>query len=132
MEMEFLEKKDNVLLDRIEIRFRAIHQNEPTPSRDDIRENIAKSLKASKDKVILDSMTSKFGLSQTIGYAKVYKNIEAARKHERKHILIRNRLVEEEKKEEKTEKREKPEKQEKLEIKEKEKKSEKVAKTEKE
>jgi len=93
MELELLEKKENPLLKRTEIRFEALHQKEATPSREDIRENIAKSLKAPKEKVILDSMQSEFGRGKTTGYAKVYETIEAAKKYERKHILVRNQLI---------------------------------------
>lgn len=101
MEIEFIEKRENPLLERIEIRFKAVHEKEATPTRDTIREGIAKSVKSSKDKVILDSMNSKFGLGQTMGYAKVYKSVEAAKKYERKHILARNQLVDREETEKK-------------------------------
>jgi len=98
MEIEFLETKENQLLDRMEIKFKATHTKEPTASREAIREKIASLARSTKEKVIIDSMNSKFGLGETIGYAKVYKTIEAAKKHERKHVLVRNKLMEAEKK----------------------------------
>jgi small subunit ribosomal protein S24e len=94
MEIEFLETRENALLDRTEIKFKAVHQKEGTVSRDAIREKIATLAHATKEKVVLDNMRSEFGLGQTKGYAKVYKTVEAAKKHERKHILIRNKLIE--------------------------------------
>lgn len=93
MEIEFLETKENPLLERTEIRFRVKHPDEPTVSRNTVRDKIASLTKASRDKVILDGMNSKFGLCQTDGYVKVYKTVEAAKKHEREHILIRNGLL---------------------------------------
>jgi len=98
MEVEFIETKDNPLMERMEIKFRATHPGEPTASREAIREKIASLAKSAKDKVIIDSMSSKFGLGQTIGYAKVYRTVEDAKKHERKHVLVRNKLIEAEKK----------------------------------
>jgi len=96
MEIEILEKKENLLLDRIEVRFRAVHKSEATPDREKVREQLAKSLKSAKEKVMIDSMDSEFGIGQTNGYAKIYKTVDAAKKFERKHILARNRLVEKE------------------------------------
>jgi len=96
MEIEFLETKENPLLDRTEIKFKAVHSNEGTVSRDAIREKIASLAHSTKEKVILDNMRSEFGLGQTKGYAKVYKTVDAAKKHERKHILIRNKVIEKE------------------------------------
>jgi small subunit ribosomal protein S24e len=65
-------------------------------SRDAIREKIASLAHSTKEKVILDHMNSEFGLGQSRGYAKVYKSVDSAKKHERKHILIRNKLIEKE------------------------------------
>jgi small subunit ribosomal protein S24e len=96
MEIEFLETKQNVLLDRTEIKFKATHPGEPTVSRDAIREKIAALAHSTKEKVILDNMKSEFGLGQTKGYAKVYKSVETAKMHERKHVLVRNKLIEKE------------------------------------
>ena len=96
MEIEFLETKQNVLLDRTEIKFKATHPGEPTVSRDAIREKIAALAHSTKEKVILDNMKSEFGLGQTKGYAKVYKSVETAKQHERKHVLVRNKLIEKE------------------------------------
>lgn len=96
MEIEFLETKENPLLDRTEIKFKATHQTEGTASRDAIRDKIASLAHSTKDRVILDNMRSEFGLGQSKGYAKVYKSVDAAKKHERKHILVRNKLIEKE------------------------------------
>lgn len=98
MEIEFVETKDNPLLDRIEIKFKVMHSGEPTASREAIREKIASLAKSTKEKVIIDFMTSQFGLGQSIGYAKIYRTVEDAKKHERKHLLVRNKLIEAEKK----------------------------------
>ena len=94
MEVEIVSKKENVLLDRTEIKFKIAHPKEGTPKREDIRDKISAAVKASKDRVIVDAMGSEFGTTVTVGYAKVYKTKEAAVKFEREQILVRNKLKE--------------------------------------
>ncbi len=94
MEIEIVEKKENELLQRTEITFKASHEKEGTPQRDAVREKLSAMLKAPKDSVIVDAMTSEFGRMETFGYAKVYKSKDAAMKYEREHILVRNKLKE--------------------------------------
>lgn len=99
METEILSRRENPLLDRVEIEFRTRHPSEPTPTRDALREEIAKIAKGKKDLVIIDRVDSDFGRPETTGYAKVYKNKDKILSVERKHILIRNGLLKPEKKE---------------------------------
>jgi len=99
MQLEVLQKKENLLLKRVEVRFKAIHKGEPTPTRDSLRAFLAKELKATNDVVVIGHQASSFGKYETLGYAKIYKSKEEAASVERKHILIRNRLAEAEVKE---------------------------------
>ena len=108
MQLEVLARRENPLLKRIEVRFKAIHKAEPTPTRDALRAFLAKELNATKDIVVIDSQASTFGRYETHGYAKVYKSKEEALAVERKHILIRNKLLEPEVKKEAAPKPEKP------------------------
>jgi small subunit ribosomal protein S24e len=94
MEIEIVSKKENELLDRTEVNFRAMHPMEGTPQREAVREKLATMMKATKDRVIVDSMDSEFGKMETVGYAKIYKTKEAAMKFEREYVLIRNKLKE--------------------------------------
>ncbi|MCK4457673.1 MAG: hypothetical protein KAW39_08035 [Thermoplasmata archaeon] len=97
METELLSRRENPLFERIEVEFRTRHASEPTPTRDALREEIAKIAKAKKDLVIIDSMNSDFGRPETTGYAKIYKSKDRILSVERKHILIRNGLLKPEK-----------------------------------
>jgi len=94
MEIEIVSKKENELLDRTEVNFKAMHPMEGTPQREAVREKLATMMKATKDRVIVDSMDSEFGKMETVGYAKVYKTKEAAMKFEREYVLVRNKLKE--------------------------------------
>ncbi len=110
MELQVVTKKENPLLKRVEVTFKAIHKAEATPTRDAIRAELAKQLKAGKDAVVVDRSVSSFGRYETTGYAKIYKSKEEALAVERSHILVRNKLKEAEVKEKKEgEKAEKPE-----------------------
>ena len=108
MQLEVLARKENPLLKRIEVRFKATHKAEPTPTRDALRAFLARELQATKDIVVIDSQASTFGRYETVGYAKVYKSKDEALKVERRHILVRNKLVEPEVKKEAAPKPEKP------------------------
>lgn len=109
MELQVVTKRENPLLKRVEVTFKAIHKAEATPTRDAIRAELAKQLKAGKDTVIVDRSVSSFGRFETVGYAKVYKSKEEALAVERSHILVRNKLKEPEVKAKKEgEKAEKP------------------------
>ena len=101
MELHVVARKENPLLKRVEVTFKAVHKAEGTPTRDAIRSELAKQLKASKDVVVVDRSVSSFGRYETVGYAKVYESKEEALSVERSHILIRNRLKEAEVKEKK-------------------------------
>ncbi len=109
MELQVVTKKENPLLKRVEITFKAVHKAEATPTRDALRSELAKQLNAAKDRVVVDRSVSSFGRFETVGYAKVYKSKEEALAVERSHILVRNKLKEAEVKEKKEgEKAEKP------------------------
>ncbi len=108
MELQVLTKRDNPHLKRVEVTFKAIHKAEPTPTRDALRAFLARELNATKDIVVIDSQASTFGRYETHGYAKVYKSKEEALSVERKHILVRNKLIEPEVKEKAAPKPEKP------------------------
>lgn len=94
MDIEIVEKKQNPLLSRWEVRFQVQHQGEKTPTRDSMREKIAATVGGKKGNVVIDSMASAFGRGATRGYARVYDTPEALAKNEPHYILKRNKLEE--------------------------------------
>ena len=94
MELQILEKKENPLLHRLELKFVVKHEKEKTPSREDVRNIIAANLNADKKRVILQYIHTPFGSNESKGYAKIYESIEHAMKVEPEYILIRNKLIE--------------------------------------
>ena len=101
MELEIIEKRENPLLNRTEVKFRVKHQGEKTPERELVKSDLAEMLKVKKSLVIIDYIRPSFGMAISSGYAKIYKSIEDAKKIEPSYILKRNKFGEV--KEEKTE-----------------------------
>ena len=90
MELEIVSKKENPLLERTELEVLAHHTGSPTPTRDEMRQQVAAAMKSKKDVVLVDHMESSFGQGLTRGYVKVYKTKEAAMAIEREPIKRRN------------------------------------------
>ncbi|MEM0128966.1 MAG: 30S ribosomal protein S24e [Thermoplasmata archaeon] len=94
MEISVLEERANPLLKRTEYRFAVDHPGAPTPSRDAVREALAKAVKVGKERVILERMHARFGTNRSEGFAMVYQSVEDAKAVVRHHILVRNGLAE--------------------------------------
>ena len=77
--MEVLERKDNPLLDRVEIRFVWNHDSSRTPSR---REMVAAAAKAEpgakQELVFVKEVSTRYGRPQTTGLALIYGSSESA------------------------------------------------------
>lgn len=95
MKIEIVEKKENPLQDRVEVRFTVDHTGEPTPTRKAITGEIAKMMKAKNDAVVLNNLDTTYGRGISKGYAKVYGSKESALKFEREYLLKRNGIEKE-------------------------------------
>ena len=94
MEVRILEDHANPLMKRHELRFEVAHATAATPTRDAVRGELSKLVKAPKDRVIIEQMHARFGTATTRGDAMIYDSTEAAKAIVRGHILIRNGLKE--------------------------------------
>jgi ribosomal protein S24E len=94
MELKILKELPNPLLKRIEYQFEITHVAASTPSLDEVRVELSKQLKVSKDRLVVERMNAKFGAPRTQGEALAYTNADAVMKISREHILIRNKLKE--------------------------------------
>ncbi|MDD2777460.1 MAG: hypothetical protein PHY36_04525 [Methanocellales archaeon] len=103
MNSEVIEKRVNPLLKRLEIMFKVDHEG-ATPSREEIRNNLAAMLNAKKELVIIERMRSEYGKRETRGYAKIYNSEKDLGDIEQAHIIQRNAIKTEEKPTEKVEK----------------------------
>ena len=110
MKVEILSELENPLLKRRQFEVKIIH-DAVTPSINEIRQKISASKEIGKGVIIIDSFKSQYGTKETIGTVKVYETKERALEIEPKHRLIKNGLIEGEKKEKPKPKEEpKPEK----------------------
>ncbi|EQD71267.1 Ribosomal protein S24e [mine drainage metagenome] len=94
MEIRLVDQRPNPLLHRQELRFEVAHATAPTPGREEVRAEIAKQVGVAKDRVVVERMQARFGTATTVGEAMVYESTDIARRTEREHILIRNKLKE--------------------------------------
>ena len=77
--MEIIERRENPLLDRVEISFQWDHPDEPTPSLSMMIDAAAKSEPgANKDLVFVKNVDTRFGMSRTSGMALIYGSSESA------------------------------------------------------
>jgi len=82
------------LMKRHELRFEVAHATAATPSRDAVRGELSKLVKAPKDRVIIERMNARYGTAVTRGDAMVYETTDAVKATVREHILVRNGLKE--------------------------------------
>jgi ribosomal protein S24E len=98
MKIEVLNEEENPLLKRKQFEVKIIH-DAATPSIEEIRKRISVSKEIGKGTIIIDSFKSQYGSKETIGTVKVYQTKERALEIEPRHRLIKNGLIEGEKKE---------------------------------
>lgn len=100
MELKITQNKDNALLGRKDISFSLRHDGETTPSRVQVRQLVAAEVGTKTENVVIDTMSTEYGMGRTAGIARAYKSVDEARKSERVHLLKRNAIyVEKAKKE---------------------------------
>ena len=91
MELEIAEKNDNPLLNRQEVQIVIRHENESTPRRSEVIQNLSEKMKAKKDLIIIDHLKNKYGKMESQGYAKIYENVEALTRIETKPSIARQK-----------------------------------------
>jgi small subunit ribosomal protein S24e len=103
MELKIIDEHKNILLKRKEITFEVNHSlTKSTPSRVELRNKLAETLKTKPELVFVKRVETKTGTMRATGKANAYDSIEQAKRVEPKYIVARNTPASE-KKEEKTE-----------------------------
>jgi ribosomal protein S24E len=110
MKIKITSQKQNPLLKRKEITFEAEHkETRGTPSRLEVREELASKLKKDAELVYIKKIETRTGTMTAAGEATAYDSVEQAKLVEPEHVIFRNTRPEEpegEKREEKGEKKE--------------------------
>ena len=90
--MEVIDRKENSILNRVEISWQWRHVGAPTPTRNEIIAAVVKlEPGATKDKVLVKSVSTRFGQPLTTGNAFIYAD-RADLEKEPKYILERHAL----------------------------------------
>ncbi len=92
MDIEILGKVENLILNRIEITADICHEGQPTPTRTEIRKQLAAELEADKNLLVIKIVDTGFGGSSRC-IANLYKSKEELEKIEAEHILKREEKV---------------------------------------
>ena len=73
MEFEILEEKDNPFFERKELKLRIKHPQAPTPSKQEVKKELASKYSVPEENIVLDYIFSKKGLNEAIVKVKIYK-----------------------------------------------------------
>ncbi|MBS7648639.1 MAG: 30S ribosomal protein S24e [Candidatus Bathyarchaeia archaeon] len=90
MKIKILSNKRNELLKRNEIIFRLSHDGLPTPSRIEVKKELANMLKVDSEAVFVRRIESITGTMMAVGEAHIYDSQAYAKEIEPEHIIIRN------------------------------------------
>jgi ribosomal protein S24E len=96
MKLKIVSKEQNPLMKRREVTFSVEHaQTGGTPTRVEVRKQLATLLKTELDLVYVKQLETKTGTMVAIGEANAYDSIEQAKLVEPEHIIARNAIPEE-------------------------------------
>jgi len=76
MEINITEEKDNPLLKRLELKA-IVGFSGPTPSRKEIRKELAAKKEVNSELIIIDAINQQFGKNEVKVIAKIYKDAES-------------------------------------------------------
>ncbi len=94
MDVDIVSEDENPMLHRTDVTFELVHED-ATPSRLQVRDSLAAKLNKDADEVVVRKLDTKFGMRKTVGHAKVYESAGQAAEIEQKHMLERNKIVDE-------------------------------------
>jgi ribosomal protein S24E len=96
MNLKIVSKEQNPLMKRRELTFSIEHaQTGGTPSRVEVRKQLASLLKTKVDLIYVKHLETKTGSMDAIGEANAYETVEQAKLVEPEHLITRNAIPEE-------------------------------------
>jgi len=91
MEIDILNKKENKVLDRTEIKFDCIYSGEATPTLLSVKSKLVALLNTKKELIVVDSIQPRYGEPKASGYAKIYGSKESLEDIETEHVIAKNK-----------------------------------------
>ena len=98
MDVKILDKINNPLMKRKEVFCEISHEGEKTPNRDEVKRNVAGQLGTNEKLLILKSVKPAYGGGSRAVFH-LYSNEKEMMFHEKKYLLVRNKVIEGKKKE---------------------------------
>jgi len=89
MKVEVVDKVENPLFKRTEVKFRVNHSDAPTPKRLEVLPQLAALLGVAEDLLVIDKLASTHGRQIASGIARAYGSREQLEKVEPKYLLKR-------------------------------------------
>jgi len=89
MRLEILEKTENPVLKRTEVRFKVGHPGAPTPSRKEVLAELSKVMGVPEDLIALERISGIHGSTDSRGVARVYSSKEDLLRTEQEYLLKR-------------------------------------------
>jgi ribosomal protein S24E len=89
MKVEIIEKAENPLFKRTEVKFKTDHAGGPTPKRLDVRAQLATQLGVAEELVVIEKLASTHGHQVASGIARAYSSREQLEGFEPKFLLQR-------------------------------------------
>lgn len=106
--MQVFDRKENPLLDRVELKFKIGHDGKTTPSRDSMITSVAQSEPGAKrELIIIKNINTRFGMPLTTGTAYIYGSPESMTV-EPIHALKRHGVIADDKDDEKPSSKDSP------------------------
>lgn len=94
MKLKIISKEQNPLMKRNEVAFTVEHEKAGgTPTRAEIRKQLATQLKTKLELVYVKHVETKTGTMVAVGEANAYESVEQANLVEPKHIIARNTVA---------------------------------------
>lgn len=90
MEITILEKTENPLLNRTEIKFECEYQTEGTPKILDVKHKLVALQDSSNNLLVVDSMKPSYGEAKAVGLAKIYDSVEKLNEIETDSVKAKN------------------------------------------
>lgn len=90
MDIEIIERKENPLLNREEVKFECIYSEEGTPKILDVKHKLVALTDASNDLLVVDSMKPSYGVATAVGVAKIYDSVEKLNEIEPESVILKN------------------------------------------
>ena len=89
-DVEILEEKKNLLIDRIELKVKIDHFGKGTPNRLELKKKISTLKKSNEKLTIVKNVQTHFGATQDLAKIYIYDNVEELQYFEPFHIQVRN------------------------------------------